>query len=201
MNTLVSQSVEKGEKTRTFTVELANDEASLFMKFVGDKYYLNDAGYTAAPADAAKKGNYLALDLYSADGYLHKGTYTPCTEGGVIGEGQFGIGYDTTVDWGWGPMEMKDWGTCWWTVTDGTITAGTYQACTTGGTVGEGEFGIGYDGQWGASGTTWYTVSGGAASGTYITDGSVTVEVDGDTYTIIIESSIINAKYVGTLTL
>lgn len=59
MNTLVSQSVEKGEKTRTFTVELANDEASLFMKFVGDKYYLNDAGYTAAPADAAKKGNYL----------------------------------------------------------------------------------------------------------------------------------------------
>lgn len=85
--------------------------------------------------------------------------------------------------------------------TDGTITAGTYQACTTGGTVGEGEFGIGYDGQWGASGTTWYTVSGGAASGTYITDGSITVEVDGDTYTIIIESSIINAKYVGTLTL
>lgn len=233
MNTLVSQSVEKGEKTRIFTVELANDEASVNMKFVGDKYYLHDAGFTASPADAAKKGhylvgnggstfthagktvnidsgtmtvaqaeggysfngmlwladetvveikataalvyepdpepvklstvlsatsnlangaqtvtmqlaqegiysemdmttyqtiwhgegNYLAIDLYSADGYLHEGTYSASAEGGVVGEGQFGIGYDTTVDWGWGPMEMKDWGTCWWSVSNGAATA------------------------------------------------------------------------------
>ena len=222
MNTLVSQPVEKGEKTRTFTVEMSGTNSSMTMKFVGDKYYLHDAGYTAAPAAEAKKGNYivgnggstftlngntvnidsgtmtvvqkegnysfhgilwladesivevksklalvyepdpepvvlssvlsatsnlangvstvtmqlaqdgiysetdmttwqtvwygegnyLSIDLYSADGFLHEGTYTANTVGGTVGEGEFGIGYDTTVDWGWGPMEMKDWGTC-----------------------------------------------------------------------------------------
>lgn len=69
------------------------------------------------------EGGYLAIDLYSDDGYLHDGQYTACAEGGVVNAGEFGIGYDTTVDWGWGPMEMKDWGTCWWTVSGGAATA------------------------------------------------------------------------------
>ena len=229
MNTLASQSVEKGDKYRTFTVELSGDNASMILKMVSDKYFLADGSYTPAPADQAKKntyivgnggttfndipvetgsikvaqgegtysfagmlwladesvieikstvalvyeadpepvklstvlsatsnlangsqtvtmqlaqdgiysewdmntyqtiwhgeGNYLAIDLYSADGYLHEGTYSASVVGGVVGEGQFGIGYDTTVDWGWGPMEMKDWGTCWWSVSNGAATA------------------------------------------------------------------------------
>ena len=231
MNTLVAQSVEKGEKTRTFTVEVSGEKASMTLKFVGDKYYLADESYTASPeakkgtylvgnggttitiggdtipvesgtivvkqengtynmsgtiwlADESSvkilssvalvyepdpepvklstvlsatsnlangsqtvtmqlaqdgiysewdmntyqtiwhgEGNYLAIDLYSADGYLHEGTYSASVVGGVVGEGQFGIGYDTTVDWGWGPMEMKDWGTCWWSVSNGAATA------------------------------------------------------------------------------
>lgn len=229
MNTLASQSVEKGDKYRTFTVELSGDNASMTLKMVNDKYFLADGGYTPAPADQAKKntyivgnggttfnnipvetgsikvaqgegtysfagmlwladesiveikatvalvyepdpepvklstvlsatsnlangvqtvtmqlaqdgiysetdkttwqtiwhgeGNYLAIDLYSADGYLHEGTYSASAVGGVVGEGEFGIGYDTTVDWGWGPMEMKDWGTCWWSVSNGAATA------------------------------------------------------------------------------
>ena len=229
MNTLASQSVEKGDKNRTFTVELSGDNASMTLKMVNDKYFLADGSYTPAPADQAKKntyivgnggttfndipvetgsikvaqgegtysfagilwladesvieikstvalvyeadpepvklstvlsatsnlangsqtvtmqlaqdgiysewdmntyqtiwhgeGNYLAIDLYSADGYLHEGTYSASVVGGVVGEGQFGIGYDTTVDWGWGPMEMKDWGTCWWSVSNGAATA------------------------------------------------------------------------------
>lgn len=69
------------------------------------------------------EGYYLAADLYSEDGYLHDGIYKASFEGGVVNPGEFGIGYDTTVDWGWGPMEMKDWGTCLWTVADGTATA------------------------------------------------------------------------------
>lgn len=69
------------------------------------------------------EGYYLALDLYSEDGYLHEGNYTASAEGGVVNAGEFGIGYDTEVDWGWGPMEMKDWGTCLWTVSGGTATA------------------------------------------------------------------------------
>ena len=231
MNTLVAQSVEKGEKTRTFTVEVSGEKASMTLKFVGDKYYLADESYTASPeakkgtylvgnggttitiggntiavesgtivvkqengtynmsgtiwlADESAvkilssvalvyeadpepvklstvlsaasnlangvstismslaqdgissemdmstyqtiwhgEGNYLSIDLYSADGYLHEGTYTANTVGGEVSEGQFGIGYDTTVDWGFGPMEMKDWGTCWWTVGNGVATA------------------------------------------------------------------------------
>ena len=69
------------------------------------------------------EGKYLAIDLYSTDGYLHDGAYKACAEGGVVNAGEFGIGYDTTVDWGWGPMEMKDWGTCLWTVSGGAATA------------------------------------------------------------------------------
>lgn len=69
------------------------------------------------------EGYYLALDLYSEDGYLHEGNYTASAEGGAVNAGEFGIGYDTEVDWGWGPMEMKDWGTCLWTVSGGAATA------------------------------------------------------------------------------
>ena len=199
MNTLVDQSVEKGEKTRTFTVELAGENASFVMKMVGDKYFLADGSYTPATADAAKKntyivgnggttfnnipvesgaikvaqgegtytfsgilwladesvievkstvalvyeadpepvklttllsatsnvangtnsltinlgtdgissttdpttwqtvwtgtGNYLALDIYSEDGYLHEGTYTACATGGAINPGEFGTNH------------------------------------------------------------------------------------------------------------
>jgi len=277
------------------------------------------------------EGNYLATDIYSADGKLYTGEYKACAEGGAVGEGEFGIGYDTTVDWGWGPMEMKDWGTCWWTVADGATTAekvldgtitvavegenlviklksslvnarftcalaafvdgtgapievvnlgggepsvpeveykelvtllsatsnvangtnsvtinmategvemtvegwtttysgegyylaldvysadgklaaGTYSACAAGGAIAEGEFGIGWDpgDLWGMGimfenwGTCWWTVSGGTTTAEKVLDGTLTVEVDSDTYTISLQSSTINAQYVGNLTL
>ena len=228
LNTLVAQSVEKGEKTRTFTVEVSDQDASLKMKFVGDKYYLADESYTASPEakkgtylvgnggstftkggntvavesgtlvvknedgtynmsgtlwladesaikvvsavklvyeadpepvilknvisatsnvasgtnsltinlatdgvtatyDAATwsnvysgTGNYLALDIYSDDGYLHEGTYTACATGGAINAGEFGIGWDPGDLWGIG-MVFENWGTCWWDVNDGTV--------------------------------------------------------------------------------
>lgn len=286
------------------------------------------------------EGNYLATDIYSADGKLYTGEYKACAVGGTVGEGEFGIGYDTTVDWGWGPMEMKDWGTCWWTVADGatsavkildgtmtvamegdnvviklkssivnakftypvaqfvdgtgapievvnlgggegpepapdyteftkllivqpnqgynesgqptgeytsftlkvgtdgmytevvnngyydetkikgtgqvlsidfytadgTVAAGTYTACEVGGTINEGEFGIGYDvemwGQkmvWGTCVTPYESDTAGTIA--KVTDGTVTVEISGDVYTITLESSNINAQYIGSLTL
>ena len=286
------------------------------------------------------EGNYLAADIYSADGKLYTGEYKACAVGGAVGEGEFGIGYDTTVDWGWGPMEMKDWGTCWWTVADGatsaekildgtmtvamegdnvviklkssivnakftypvaqfvdgtgapievvnlgggegndpapdyteftkllivqpnqaynesgqptgeytsftlkvgtdgmytevvnngwydetkikgtgqvlsidfytadgTVAAGTYTACEVGGTINEGEFGIGYDvemwGQkmvWGTCVTPYESDTAGTIE--KVTDGTVTVEISGDVYTITLESSNINARYIGSLTL
>ena len=284
------------------------------------------------------EGNYLAADIYSADGKLYTGEYKACAVGGTVGEGEFGIGYDTTVDFGWGPMEMKDWGTCLWTVADGatsavkildgtmtvamegdnvviklkssivnakftypvaqfvdgtgapievvnlgggegptpdyteftkllivqpnqgynesgqptgeytsftlkvgtdgmytevvnngyydetkikgtgqvlsidfytadgTVAAGTYTACEVGGTINEGEFGIGYDvemwGQkmvWGTCVTPYESDTAGTIA--KVTDGTVTVEISGDVYTITLESSNINAQYIGSLTL
>ena len=227
MNTLASQSVEKGDKNRTFTVELSGDNASMTLKMVNDKYFLADGSYTPAPADQAKKntyivgnggttfnnipvetgsikvaqgegtysfagilwladesvieikstvalvyeadpepvrlttllsatsnvasgtnsltinlgtdgissttdpttwqtvwtgtGNYLALDIYSADGYLHEGTYTASAAGGTINEGEFGIGWDPGDLWGIG-MVFENWGTCWWDVANGAAT-------------------------------------------------------------------------------
>ena len=224
MNNLVSQSVEKGDKTRTFTVEIGGDNATLTMKMVGDKYYLAEGAYTPATADQAKKntyivgnggttfnnipveggsikvtpgegtytfggilwladesvievkstvalvyeadpepvklttvlsatsnvasgtpsltinlgtdgissttdpttwqtvwtgtGNYLALDIYSEDGYLHEGTYTASAVGGTINAGEFGIGWDPGDLWGIG-MVFENWGTCWWDVANG----------------------------------------------------------------------------------
>ena len=286
------------------------------------------------------EGNYLAADIYSADGKLYTGEYKACAVGGTVGEGEFGIGYDTTVDFGWGPMEMKDWGTCWWTVadgatsavkildgtmtvamegdnvviklkssivnakftypvaqfvdgtgapievvnlgggegndpapdyteftkllivqpnqaynesgqptgeytsftlkvgtdgmytevvnngwydetkikgtgqvltidfytTDGTVAAGTYTACEVGGTINEGEFGIGYDVEMWGTQMVWGTCVTPYDSDTEgtiekVTDGTVTVEISGDVYTITLESSNINAQYIGSLTL
>ena len=83
--------------------------------------------------------------------------------------------------------------------TDGTLKPGKYTACSEGGNIGEGEFGIGYDGMFGASGTTWYTLVGDTPSATYVTDGTLTVEADGDTYTIVLSSSVANARYTGRL--
>ena len=228
LNTLVSQSVEKGDKTRTFTVEVSGSNATLSMKLVGDKYFIAGGSYTPSPADQAKKntyivgnggttfnnipvesgsikivqgtgtysfsgilwladesivdfkstvilvyepdpepikltqmisatsnvangtnsvtinlgtdgisssldpttwqtvwtgeGNYLAVDFYSTDGFLHPGTYRPSAAGGSIAEGEYGIGWDPGDLWGIG-MVFENWGTCWWTVSNGTTTA------------------------------------------------------------------------------
>ena len=104
------------------------------------------------------EGGYLAFDIYSTDGTLSAGTYTANSVGGTINPGEFGIGYDTDVDWGFGPMHFENWGTCWW------------------------------------------TVSGGTATATKVLDGTMTVAIDGETYTITIESSVIKARYVGPFT-
>ena len=433
LNTLVKNEVTVDQSTRTFNVVLTDNAATLDMKFVGNKYFLPDNGYTAATADAAKNGtyivgnggstftvngntvgvdsgtlnvkqtdgvytfkgtlwladesviavnsavaivyeadpepiilkqvlsatsnvasgtnsltinlgtdgissttdpttwqtvwtgtgNYLALDIYSADGYLHEGTYTACAVGGTINEGEFGIGWDPGDLWGIG-MVFENWGTCWWDVangaatinqkvTEGTVTVtrkgskwvielvsgegkgmlwtkyegaidaltdpalggggniddtdyveltnllsatsnvangtksltlnlgtdgissttdpatwqtvwegegnylaldiysedgklytGTYNACATAGTINAGEFGIGWDpgDLWGIGmvfenwGTCWWNVAGGAAvAAGKVTDGTVQVLVEGTDLVIKLKSTLVNAKF------
>lgn len=41
------------------------------------------------------EGEFVSIDLYTEDAYIHEGIYLPCEQPGVIGEGQFGIGYDS----------------------------------------------------------------------------------------------------------
>ena len=60
-------------------------------------------------------GNILSLDLLTSDGKLAPGEFTvvPQADAKV---GNAIAGYDTTVDWGWGPMDMFNWGSCWFSV-------------------------------------------------------------------------------------
>ena len=91
---------------------------------------------------------------------------------------------------------------------DGKLAAGTYRASAVGGTINEGEFGIGWDPgdiynigveftNWG---TCWMTRNKDKSeTGIKVTDGTLTVEVSGETYTITLESTTVNARYVGPL--
>ena len=65
------------------------------------------------------EGKYISLDLYSADGYLHPGTYTPSAKSGEVKAGEFGIGWDNPDFGDWG----MNWGSCLWTVSGGQATA------------------------------------------------------------------------------
>lgn len=72
-------------------------------------------------------GNYLSLDLKVADDVtsLPSGTYpVVANESAVAGNAI--AGYDTTMDFGWGPMPMYNWGSCWFTVVDGQETGGVH---------------------------------------------------------------------------
>ena len=107
-------------KLQSAQSNVANGVKSLTISMATDGFEAKQEGYNTIYTG---EGNYLSMDIYSEDGKLYTGTYNANTVGGVLAAGEFGIGYDTTVDWGWGPMEMKDWGTCWWTVADGAATA------------------------------------------------------------------------------
>ena len=151
----------EGETLETFlsfTSNVANGTKSVTVQLAGAGLSVETVDYGYGPQAAITgAGNYLKFDAYSTDGTLAAGTYTPSAQGGAIGEGEFGIGWDPGDLWGIG-MVFTNWGTCWMTHNeDGTET------------------------------------------GVKVTDGTLTVEVDGETYTITLESSVVNARYVGPL--
>lgn len=90
------------------------------------------------------EGNYLKLELYSADGSVAPGTYVPAK-----GENP-------------GPGEFKPGSA--------------------------------------AGGTQWIVFAGGSSTTEFVTDGEITVSVDGSgVYTIVLECGVANAKFVGKL--
>ena len=62
-------------------------------------------------------GNVANIDFYSPDGKLHPGTYKPGPEGGVVNEGQWGIGWDPGDIYGIG-IDFTNWGSIWWTANE-----------------------------------------------------------------------------------
>ena len=50
-------------------------------------------------------------------------------------------------------------------------------------------------------GTCWWTVTDGATSAQKVLDGTVTVSLDGGNYTVALQSSTVNARYVGPIEL
>lgn len=86
---------------------------------------LGTDGVTATPGAFGTTyqgtGNYLVVDFYSEDGTLAPGTYTPADNGSVAA-GNYVKGYDPGDIFGMG-IPFTNWGTCWWTVTDGATSA------------------------------------------------------------------------------
>ena len=78
----------------------------------------------------------------------------------------------------------------------GVVTPGVYQITTVASAPEPGQVKAGDD----TGGSEWYAVTDGAASLLgKITDGTVTIDQSGDTYTVTVQSSICNAQYVGPL--
>ena len=263
LNTLVKNEVTVDQSTRTFNVVLTDNAATLDMKFVGNKYFLPDNGYTAATADAAKNGTYIVgnggstftvngntvgvdsgtLNVKQTDGvYTFKGTLWLADESVIAVNSAVAIVYEAdpepvklttllsatsnvasgtnslTINLGTDGISSTTDPTTWqtvWTGTgnylaldiyseDGYLHEGTYTACATGGAINPGEFGIGWDpgDLWGIGmvfenwGTCWWNVAGGAAvAAGKVTDGTVQVLVEGTDLVIKLKSTLVNAKF------
>jgi hypothetical protein len=104
----------------TFTNNTANGTSSVTIKIATD-------GMTGTPNAMGGmtwtgSGNYLAMDIYSADGTLAPGTYTP-VESTALAPNTFVKGYDFDASvWGMAGVIFPNWGTCWFTVTNGVET-------------------------------------------------------------------------------
>ena len=103
LNTVMSAQSNVANGTKTVTLNL------------GDGNFTAEMDMTTYQTVYKGAGNYLAIDLYSEDGYLAAGTYKPCAQGGVINKGEYGIGWDPGDIYNIG-MAFENWGTCWWTV-------------------------------------------------------------------------------------
>ena len=120
LNTVMSAQSNVANGTKTVTLNL------------GDGNFTSEMDMTTYQTVYKGAGNYLAIDLYSEDGYLAAGTYKPSADPTNPQKGEYVIGYDTTMTWNDQVYEMKDWGTCWWTVDENATPQTSAQKITTG---------------------------------------------------------------------
>ena len=95
---------------------LASGQNSITLN-LSDGNFTSEMDMTTYQTVYKGSGNYLAIDLYSEDGYLAAGTYKPSAQGGAINKGEYGIGWDPGDIYNIGMM-FENWGTCWWTVNE-----------------------------------------------------------------------------------
>ena len=139
-----SVTVAKSNKKYTFTFALTADGEEVSLSWSGDidwpadpapkavltsvlqaqsyaGYGLKQLNVTLGTADlmTTGNGNYLSLDLYTEDAYLHEGIYHVNEVGGVLNEGEFGRAYDTTTqDWTTGEKVDVVYGSTWNSITN-----------------------------------------------------------------------------------
>ena len=119
LNTVVSAQSNVSNGTKSITLNLS------------DGKFTTEFDMTTYQTVYKGKGNYLAIDIYSEDGYLAAGTYKPCATGGVINKGEYGIGWDPGDIYNIG-MAFENWGTCWWTVDEAATPQTSAEKITTG---------------------------------------------------------------------
>lgn len=139
----------------TQVIEVAPGEGSVTLRLASEGIVAtyNEAMYSWSYSGT---GNYVTLQIHSADGQLAAGSYKACAIPGMVGEGEFGTGFEYNYEYAPGmfwPIDM---------------------------------------------GSVWFALDG-AETKTYITDGMVSVSYEGDICTIVLESSVANAKFVGNL--
>ena len=187
--------IEPGETITVSSVaeNIYKFEGSTDYVFVGKLVQGDTPGPGPDPGDNVELKEFLSLTDYSVYGMKMVGI-----ELGTAGFSYTAPDYQTTwtpsypVDGQFIKLELYS--------EDGTIAPGTYVPSAANGTVNPGEFNLGADNGWGGfNGTSWFTVTSGAATGAAVTDGTVTVSKEGNIYTIEIKTSAVNAKYVGKL--
>lgn len=112
---------EGGGETPVEYIEISNflsatvNESVLSLQLATDGISLTPNAWGGS--DVTGDGNYLKIDLYTENGSLAPGTYTPA-DNSALQPFNFAMGYDPGDLWGIG-IDFKNWGTAWMTRTAG----------------------------------------------------------------------------------
>ncbi|MDR2809937.1 MAG: hypothetical protein LBB84_05185 [Tannerellaceae bacterium] len=88
LNAILSQDVEKGATTRSFSLEIGDNNSYLAIEFVGPRlnYFLAPGNYTIANRTEAKAGNYVAGDANGGTYWVTSGAKLKLIDGTIFVE-------------------------------------------------------------------------------------------------------------------
>lgn len=114
----------------TQVVEVAPDEGTVTLRLASEGIVAtyNETMYAWSYSGT---GNYVTLQVYSADGQLAAGSYKACAIPGMVGAGEFGTGFEYNYEYAPGMFWPLDMGSVWFAldgaetktyITDGVVT-------------------------------------------------------------------------------